>query len=124
MTMMRSKYGARKCTLHTPAHASLKECRRYGQLVLLERAGAIRNLQQQVVYELAPGVVIDGRKRPPIRYVADFEYEERTDGVRGTMAEGEVFWPTIIEDCKGVETPMFRLKRHLLAVQGYTVRLT
>lgn len=132
----RQKYGSRRCTEHQPAHASLKECRRAGELRLLERAGQIRNLREQVAFELAPAVVIDGRKKPALRYVADWTYEERHElapgeELRGTdcriQENGRLtakVWRKVTEDCKGMQTPAFRLKRHLMAAKGLEVRLT
>jgi hypothetical protein len=68
---------------------------------MLGKAKKITDLQLQVKYELAPSVVIQGRKRPPIRYVADFVYMQ--DGKR------------VVEDVKGMLTPVYKLKRHLMA---------
>ena len=61
-------------------------------------------------FELAQAVVLDGRKRPPLRYVADFVYRDSA----GQM---------VVEDVKGVRTQGYRIKRHLmLAVHGIEVR--
>lgn len=111
----RAKYGAKRCDRHVPSHASLKECRRHEELLLLERAGQIRHLKSQVPFTLAPPVVIDGRRRPALRYIADWTYEEQKDGGR---------WGFVIEDCKGMTTPVFQVKRHLMAVHGLDIRLT
>jgi hypothetical protein len=110
-----SKYRARKCTIHTPPHASQRECRRYCELVLLEKAGEIRSLTQQVPFELVPRQHLFGRMVPPVKYVADFVYVERGPGG----------WAKVVDDCKGVQTPMFRLKaRLMLQKYGIEVRLT
>lgn len=85
--------------------ASSREAKRWGELTLLERSGAIKDLRRQVPYQLAPSVVLDGRKKPALRYFADFVY---VDG--GTMTE-------IVEDCKSPHLrrdPVFRLKQHLM----------
>lgn len=99
----RSKYGAERCTIHEPAHASLKECRRYGELAVLERLGAIRNLRQQVRHILLPAV--DGERA--VHYVSDFEYDEHNP-------EWADQWRHVIEDSKGYRTPVYRLKRRLM----------
>nr|WP_316893815.1 DUF1064 domain-containing protein [Ralstonia mannitolilytica] len=52
-------------------------------------------------FELAPGVVINGRRRPPLRYVADFVYREKGSAL------------DTIEDVKGAVTEAYRIKRHL-----------
>ncbi len=93
---MVSKYHAIK----TNGYASKREAKRAADLKLLERAGAICELREQVVFELAGPVVINGRKRPPLRYVADFVYQQ--DGQQ------------VIEDCKGFRTEGYRIKRHLM----------
>ncbi|WP_244785437.1 DUF1064 domain-containing protein [Cupriavidus pauculus] len=89
---------------------SRREMERYSRLLTLERAGEIEQLERQVVFILAPAVVIDGRKRPPLRYVADFTYVER-----GAKAK-------TVEDVKGVVTKEYRIKRHLMAVMGFEIK--
>ncbi len=85
------------------------EYRHWCHLKLRQRAGEITDLRRQVVFELAPAVVIQGRKRPPIRYIADMVYVEN----------GE----TIVADVKGAITPEYRIKRHLLkAVHNIEIR--
>jgi len=86
------------------------------ELALREKAGEICNLQEQVVFNLVPPVVMDGRKRPPIRYRADFVFDERVPGTD--------LWKKVVADAKGVLTPTFRLKRHLMkAFEGVDIRL-
>lgn len=106
------KYGAKRCVVHDGKHASLKECRRAIELQLMERAGAIRHLQEQVRIDLCHGQCVHPRH---IVYVADFCYEERNDD--GTFTPR---W----EDAKGFQTDVFKLKRHMLADQGIQLRLT
>lgn len=90
---------------------SKAEHRRWHHLLLQQRAKVIRNLERQVVYELAPGVTIAGRRRPPLRYIADMRYID--------VATGK----TVVEDVKGAVTPEFRIKRHLMAwVHGIEIR--
>lgn len=89
---------------------SKAELDRYGQLVLLQKAGEIRGLKRQVPYELIPS-----QRRPSggteraCAYVADFTYWR-----------GDEF---IVEDVKGAATPEYRIKRKLmLQVHGIEVR--
>lgn len=85
------------------------EYRHWCHLKLRLRAGEISNLERQVVFELAPAVVIQGRKRPALRYVADMRYVE--DG------------KTIVADVKGAVTPEYRIKRHLMmSVHGVEIQ--
>lgn len=88
---------------------SRREMERYCHLVQMEKAGLISDLRCQVVFDLAPAVVIQGRKRPALRYVADFVYRD---------AAGE----EVIEDVKGKVTEGYRIKRHLMAVMGIEIK--
>ena len=80
------------------------EAERYAQLKLMERAGAIRDLELQPEYELIPSFKKDGKTWRRTVYKADFRY---------ILAEGDRI---IIEDVKGstaVITDVFRLKQKL-----------
>lgn len=89
---------------------SKREANRYGELVLLERAGHIRELTLQPRYALA----VNGLKIAT--YVGDFQYYRLDD-------EG-VSRP-ITEDIKGVLTPVFKLKAKLFrAIYGREIELT
>ena len=108
-----SKYNNKKTQMHGLMFDSKAEAARYAQLIILERMGQIRGLERQVAYELAPAVKFEGasRKTPALRYVADFGYWEGDKRV--------------IEDVKGIQTPAFKIKRHLMkTVLGLEVRLT
>ena len=95
-----SKYQNVKTEFDGLKFDSKKEAARYAVLRLLERGNVISELKLQVPFELAPSVVINGRKKPALRYIADFVY--RKDGV----------WVT--EDCKGALTDLYKAKRHLM----------
>ena len=97
-----SKYKNRKVQTEEASFASEKEHRRYLELKLLEAAGKIHDLKLQVRFELAPSYVYRGRKVPPLRYFADFAYFKHDDLVQ------------IVEDCKGFQTDVYKIKRHLL----------
>lgn len=98
--MRKSKYGNKR----TDGYASAKEAKRASELKLLEKAGEIQNLREQVKFEVIP-------KLPGERasyYIADFVY--RSSG------------KTIIEDVKGVRTPIYILKRKLMLFRyGVTI---
>ena len=97
----RSKYHSRKVTVDGVTFDSRKEAHRYSELLLLERAGAIQNLQRQVKYELIPSQRIDGTVvERPCSYKADFVYEK--DG------------KTVVEDVKGMRTKEYIIKRKLM----------
>lgn len=97
-----SKYRNNKTLLDGIIFDSKVEAERYAELKLLAKSGKITNFARQIVFELAPSVVINGRKRPPLRYIADFSYE----------IDGEY----ILEDVKGSKkvTEGYRIKRHLM----------
>lgn len=102
--MNRPKYGNRRVTIDGINFASVKEGTRYGQLKLLERAGAIQNLQLQPRFLL----MVAGKKI--CTYVGDFQYLEKDGGV-------------VVEDAKGFKTPEYKLKAKLFeAVVGFPIR--
>lgn len=105
-----SKYGNQRVTWSGQTFDSRREMEHYSHLLLLERAGHIQQLERQVVFILSPSVVIGGRKRPPLRYVADFTYVERGATVK-----------TVV-DVKGVVTEAYRIKRHLMAAMGIQIK--
>lgn len=107
-----TKYKARPVTIDGIRFASQREGARYWSLKLLERSGKISALELQPVFVLAPGVLVPGekRKRPALRYFADFRYRDSAGRV-------------VVEDSKGKQTDVFRLKMHLLALQGVSVVL-
>jgi hypothetical protein len=79
---------------------SKAEAARWTTLKLCDRAGIISNLCRQPRYTLSDAYTDrDGKKHRAVVYVADFSYTK----------DGE----TIVEDVKGVETAVFRLKARL-----------
>lgn len=99
------KYHAARIERGGQKYDSMAEYRRYLQLVNLQRAGYISDLKRQVSFKLADGVKYSGAKRatPALRYVADFTYFDVAD--RGLFK---------VEDVKGVKTPAYKIKRHLM----------
>lgn len=109
----RNKYGARKVVVDGVKFDSQREANRWRDLKWLETGGIIRDLERQVTYELAPAVNLHGetRKKAALRYVADFRYRDSMGAV-------------IVEDAKGFESPVSRIKRHLMkSVHGIDVRI-
>lgn len=109
---MRNKYGNRKITRDGITFDSLKEYRRFCELRLLEKAGAIQDLKRQVEFELMPtirepdtigkrGGIIKGKViERKVSYIADFVY----------LKDGEI----VVEDTKGFKTKEYIIKRKLL----------
>ncbi|MFZ6813559.1 DUF1064 domain-containing protein [Undibacterium sp. Rencai35W] len=81
---------------------SKAEHRYWCYLKQLEKAKQVGNIRRQVVFELAPSVIVAKRKRPPMRYVADFVYWD-------CLKKCEV-----VADVKGAITEGYRIKRHLM----------
>lgn len=91
----RQKCANQRVEIDGHAFDSKAEARYFGQLQIRLKAGEIQNLRRQVPFELAPAVVIWGRKRPPLRYVADFVWEEGGKTVRAAHC-----WPCSPTRCR------------------------
>ena len=105
---------------------SVKEARRYEELLILQKAGKIRDLQTQVDYELVPAQhefyerysksgerLKDGCRlvERAVYYIADFVYTDVETG------------KSIVEDTKGVKTKEYIIKRKLMyAVHGIRIK--
>ena len=92
---------------------SKKEARRYDELLVLLRAGKIRNLRLQAQYTLQESYIApDGERVRAIRYVADFAYE------RPTLPDKNwtVYWLPVVEDVKSraTKTAQYEMKKKLL----------
>lgn len=80
---------------------SKKEARRYDELMLLLRAGKIRNLKLQPQFTLQEAYIKpDGERVRATRYKADFSYERPTE----PDANGQVYWVPVVEDVKSRAT--------------------
>jgi hypothetical protein len=129
VTRTQSKYRAVRTKVDGHTFASKREAKRYGELILLARAGHIRELKLQPRYALCP-LVIDRadvrdvnagepskRRCPVANYVADFQYEESDRGYGG------VSWRVVVEDAKGMKTETYRLKKKWFEAQyGIEIR--
>jgi len=85
---------------------SQAEAWRYDELLLLERAGDICDLEIQpeyVVWRPDPRTRFQERKVRNIKYIADFKYREWRQGQ----------WYTIVEDTKGSRTAVYQIKKKL-----------
>lgn len=101
---IRSKYGNRKCVVDGITFDSEREGARYSVLARRQAAGEISQLQIQVPFEIVPAARVAGRNCRARVYIADFVYVVTETGSR------------VVEDSKGMLTPMYRLKRHLMKV--------
>lgn len=105
-----AKYGNRKVIRDGIEFDSVKECQRYCELKLMQRAGVISDLRMQESFELIPSQKVDGKVvERAVNYVADFVYQQ--NGV------------TVVEDTKGFKTKDYILKRKLMLwVHGIRIR--
>ena len=104
--------------------ASKMEARRYDDLMLLLRAGKIKNLRLQPEYTLQEAFTTpEGDKVRAIRYRADFAYDKlvrnRYEDYDGPEYIDE--WVHVIEDVKGVRTQPYMLKRKMMAERGLII---
>lgn len=96
-----SKYGNKKVIVDGITFDSKREASRYQELKLLEKAGAIQDLQMQVKYVLIPSQRIEGKVvERECTYIADFVYTENEQ--------------TVVEDTKGFKTKDYIIKRKLM----------
>lgn len=100
-----SKYKAIPVEIDGIRFASQAEGRRYVELKQLEAAGIIRGLQLQAPFPFAIGDDL------MFVYVCDFFYEDVETGLK------------VIEDVKGVRTPVFRLKKKIIE-KYYGIKIT
>ena len=98
----------------TDGYHSKREARRAAALRLMQEAGQIRDLREQVEFLLIPRQTRpDGTAERSCSYWADFTYDE--------WASGE--WRRVVEDVKGMRTREYVLKRKLmLMVHGVAIR--
>jgi Fe2+ transport system protein B len=96
----RAKYRNVKTEVDGLKFDSKKEAKRWVELKQLLDAGRISNLMRQVMFQLVPQVVLDGRKQQPVKYVADFQYQLGNQ--------------IVVEDVKGFKTPEYRMKRKMM----------
>lgn len=111
MSYNRMKYNNKKITVDGQKFDSKKEANRYKELLLLEKAGEIKDLRTQVKFKLIPaqrdeatGKVIERE----CSYKADFVYSEGGK--------------TVVEDVKGFRTKEYVIKRKLM-LWRYGIRI-
>lgn len=111
-----SKYHSTKTQVGEITFDSIKEARRYNELLLMERSGVISDLERQVRFILIPAQRMPGTIGPrggfkrgkllerELAYVADFVY----------MRDGQ----KVVEDVKGYKAgtayTVFTIKRKLM----------
>lgn len=111
-----SKYHSKQMVIDGIVFDSRKEGGRYCELLLLQRAGEISNLQRQVEYELLPNQYCSEERysksgkrlkdkltllERKVCYIADFVYIDKDGNL-------------IVEDTKGMRTKDYILKRKMM----------
>lgn len=105
------KYNAEPVVVEGVRYASIREYDRYQELVMKQKAGLIRGLKRQRVFEFIHNGIHIGK------YVADATYYE--------PANGRKAWDLVVEDTKGVRTALYqRSKKMMLAFYGIEIRET
>ena len=100
----RTKYNAKKTYVDGIKFDSKAEARRYGELKLLLKSGGISHLELQPRYDFIVNNVKLGF------YKADFRYVD--------LASNKL----IVEDVKGMKTPIYSLKKKLMkAIHGIEI---
>lgn len=99
--------------------ASQKEARRYDELMLMLKAGKIRDLKLQPQFTLQEAYTTPGGKRiRAIRYNADFSYEcMRPYWYEYSDKCPEDGWYLVVEDVKGgkaTQTAIYKMKKKML----------
>ena len=109
-----NKYGAKPTVIGGRRFDSKKEAARYQELLLLQRAGEIRNLELQVQ------IILQGRDGPvktragkPMRLTVDFSYEDK-----------RLNWALVYEDAKGKPTRDYEVRKAVAEAMGYTIKET
>lgn len=94
-----NKYRNKKVIVDDYIFDSIQESRRYKELKMLLKAGQIQNLELQPHFLLQESFKKNGKTYRKIEYIADFKYIENNK--------------IIIEDVKGIQTDVFKLKHKL-----------
>lgn len=84
--------------------ASKREAHRYGELLLLAKAGEVGSL------EIQPKFIFSLNGAKLFTYIADFAYWTK-GGKR------------VVEDVKGVKTPLYKLKKKIIEA-AYRIEIT
>lgn len=100
-----NKYHAVRTEFEGITFHSKMEANRYGDLLLLKKAGKIRDLELQPKYPL----IVNGVK--VCTYIADFRYVDVEAGLQ------------VVEDVKGARTEAYRIKKKLTQVL-YGIEIT
>lgn len=99
-----SKYRNKKIVYDSITFDSIKECNRYKELKLMEKAGCIKELQLQKEFELQPTFSLNNQKIRAIKYICDFYYYDN---------EKQQY---VVEDVKSeaTKTQVYKIKKKMM----------
>lgn len=102
--MKASKFGNKKTAFDGKIFDSMKEATRYRELLVLQGAGRIKDLDRQVKFTLLPNQTDSNGKtiERAVNYYADFVYTDTDTGKQ------------VVEDVKGIRTAEYIIKRKLM----------
>jgi hypothetical protein len=107
-----NKFGAVSTVVDGIRFDSLREARRWAELVLMQKGGEIRNLKRQVKIPLqgrdGPLKTRTGRQ---MKMTVDFTYEDR-----------RLNWAEVYEDAKGTPTRDYEVRRAVAQAMGIEVK--
>ena len=107
-----NKYHNRKITIDGYIFDSIAEGNRYAELKILLKQGLIKDLKLQPKYRLQDSFKKNGITYRQIDYIADFEYfDAKLGGI-------------VVEDVKGIETEVFKIKKKLFEKKYPDLSLT
>lgn len=104
----KNKFHAKKVVIDGMTFDSQIEGRFYKYLKDQQAKGMIDHFERQVVYPLLSTIRLDGHTMSKVNYKADFVVYGRPD------SEGKII---DIKGSKNIITPVFRLKRRLVALK-------
>ena len=96
-----SKFHNQKVKVNGKTFDSKKEANRYCELIRMEQAGLIKDLETQKKFLLLDSFRKNGKTYKQINYYADFVYT--------SVYEKK----TIVEDVKGCRTEVYKIKKKL-----------
>ena len=96
-----NKYKNKKVSINGKVFDSKKEANRYCELIRMQQAGLIKDLETQKRYLLLDKFKKNGKVYNQINYYADFVYY--------SIYEKK----TVVEDVKGCKTEVYKIKKKL-----------
>lgn len=106
---------------------SQKEVRRFDELMILLKAGRIKDLKLQPEFTLREAYTDpEGWHIRPLKYRADFSYMERVGGTSGGLSStgAEEQWRYVVEDVKSqaTKTRVYEMKKQMM-LEKFQIRI-